>query len=113
MLGPKVYMGITNDDKVICKVKGYKNKVEYSLLKELLDYEKVLKLQHSKSYRNIIDSNIEIKKQLYNLQVTDSKREVVYENGKLVYTKPYFINDDKTIKNLKRNIQVIQEEDDK
>ena len=50
---------------------------------------------------------------MYNLQVTDSKREIVYENGKLVYTKPYFINDEKTIKNLKRNIQVIHKDDNK
>ena len=36
-LGPKIYAGITNDDKYICKIKGYKKPNEVSF-NDLLHY---------------------------------------------------------------------------
>ena len=96
-IAPKVYGGIDFNNKEFTKVKGYKNKLPYSELKELLDYDKVLQLKHSKSYRKLEESTITLREELYNLQVTESKRKVIYENGKLVSTQAYKINFDKVI----------------
>ena len=103
-IAPKVYGGITIDGKEFTKVKGYKESLPYSELKTLLDFDYIKSLMHSKTFKNIVDGNIEVKKQIYSLQVTDSKREVIYEDGKFKYTKPYIISDDKVINNKKHNL---------
>ena len=39
-----------------------------------------LELTHSKWYRDLNNSNITIKEQLYNLKTTENKRELIYNN---------------------------------
>jgi hypothetical protein len=49
-LGPKIYGGITDDNKYICKIKGYKNPKDISFdeLKFLLNKDNKLNLSHKK-----------------------------------------------------------------
>ena len=49
-LGPKIYAGITNDNKYICKIKGYKNPsaVSFENMESLLNENKKLELKHTK-----------------------------------------------------------------
>jgi DNA polymerase type B, organellar and viral len=74
-LGPKIYTGITEDGKYICKIKGYKDasSVPLDALKKLLIKEGSLKLKHNKWFRNLAESNILIKEQLYELSKTEKR----------------------------------------
>lgn len=101
-LAPKVYGGSYldgNELKEISKIKGYKNQVELRLLKNLLNKNENLLLNNEKWFRNIFDSNIEIKNQIYNLVVTNNKRKLNYFNNILINTEPYIINQSKQIIN--------------
>ena len=108
-IAPKVYGGIDINDNEFTKVKGYKNNLPYSELKSLLNLDNVIKLEHSKFNKNIIDGNIKVINELYTLQITDSKREIIFENGKFEYTKPYIINDEKIVNNNKINYRIISQ----
>jgi hypothetical protein len=90
-LGPKIYAGIIDDNKYICKVKGYTKAkdISFNEIKSLLNYNNKLKLSHTKWFKSLIDSNISIKDQLYTLIATDNKREFLYKNNILVDTKAY------------------------
>ena len=75
--------GITNDNKYICKIKGYKNPKDVSFydLKSLLNKDSEgLTLNHNKWFRSIANSDITIKDQLYNLKSTENKRKLLYDN---------------------------------
>ena len=54
-------------------------------------------ISHEKWYKNISKGYITIKKELYTLLVTNNKRKLIYENNKLINTKPYIIDHDKLI----------------
>jgi hypothetical protein len=89
---PKIYAGITTDGKYICKIKGYKNSQEipFELMKSLLNKDSSLSLNHVKWFRNISDSEILMKDQLYELAKSNSKREFIYNNeGIAINTKPF------------------------
>lgn len=92
-LGPKIYAGITDDNKYICKIKGYKNPKDISFgdLKFLLNKDNKLNLSDEKWFKLLIDSNIIIKNQLYTLIATDNKRDFIYKDNKLIETKAYII----------------------
>jgi hypothetical protein len=100
-LGPKIYAGITENNKYISKIKGYKNPrdISFDELKSLLIKENKLNLSHKKWYKSLTESNITIKDQLYTLIATDNKRNFIYENNILINTKPYNI-----INEIKNNI---------
>ena len=93
MLGPKLYMGITTDDKIVDKVKGFKNakEINYDDFKSLLNENNVsLDLEHDKWFRNLQDSNITIKKQIYKLMKTENKRKLIYDdNGIAIGTEAF------------------------
>ena len=57
-LGPKIYAGITSDNDYICKIKGFKNSIDFDLMKSLLIKDKTLNLQHIKWFRSLVNSNI-------------------------------------------------------
>jgi hypothetical protein len=106
-IAPKVYGGIETNNTEFTKVKGYKNNLPYSELKSLLSLDNILSLEQTKSYKSLIDANISVKDQLYSLQITDSKREIIFENQKFAYTKPYVIDNSKTIVNCKTNFDYL------
>ena len=96
-LAPKVYAHIDLDDKTTIKVKGLNKKslkkVTFSDLESLLNKNIELKFDQDKWFRSITEGRISIKDQFYTLHVTDNKRKLIYNNGLLVGSKPYIIND--------------------
>lgn len=90
-LAPKLYGGKTSNGKEIIKIKGSKNKVSYEELKTLLNKDHVVKTRQDKWYKNISEGNIKIKNEIYTIQTTDNKRELVYKNNILVDTKPFLV----------------------
>lgn len=103
-LGPKIYAGITNDNKYICKIKGYTKPKDISFndMKSLLNYDNKLKLSHNKWFKSLINSNITIKDQLYTLIATDNKRKFIYKKNILIDTKAYNVKND-IINNINKN----------
>jgi hypothetical protein len=88
----KVYGYINSDNKEIVKAKGYKNKITFIQLKSLLEFNKKLALPQEKWYKSIDEGTITIKDQLYTLQVTSSKRNLMYNKDKILYnTYPFNI----------------------
>lgn len=76
MLGPKLYMGVTTDDKIIAKVKGYKNanKINFDDFKSLLNKNITsLDLDHGKWFRELTQQSITVKSQIYRLMITENK----------------------------------------
>lgn len=101
-LAPKVYYLETIDDKVIYKVKGLKHEVELTKddFENLMFKQSFLQKLQSKWIKNLTESNILIREDLYTLQVTDNKRKLIYDqNNKLIGTLPYIINENKEIIN--------------
>ena len=91
-LAPKVYAGITDQGKKICKVKGFTNSSQISLneLENLLDKGSVKSLTHTKWFRNLFDSKITMRNTPYNLVQTDNKRELIYDSsGRAIDTKAF------------------------
>lgn len=95
-LAPKVY-ALENKDSKVIKVKGLSNKILDSItisdLEHLLNKDYKLTFEQRKWFRHLDEANIEILNQIYTLKVTDSKRELIYENNQLVGTKPIVINE--------------------
>lgn len=88
---PKVYGGIyLESGEELVKVKGFKDKIEFNQLKELLFKNKSLKLEHNKWYRDIMKSEIKIMKTSYQLSLNDNKRLIDLKTFK---TKPYHFNE--------------------
>jgi len=88
---PKVYGGIyLESGEELVKVKGFKDKIEFNQLKELLFKNKSLKLEHNKWYRDIMKSEIKIMRTSYHLSLNDNKRLIDLKTFK---TKPYHFNE--------------------
>jgi hypothetical protein len=101
-LAPKVYYLETVDGKIIYKVKGLKHEVELTKndFENLLFKESFLEKIQTKWIKNFSDAHIEVRNEMYTLQVTDNKRKLIYDNNnKLIGTTPYIINDNKEIIN--------------
>lgn len=100
-LAPKVYYLITENGDHIYKVKGLTHDVELNLkdFENLLFKESFLKKLQTKWRRNLSEGNVSILNEVYTLKVTSNKRKLIYENGKLIGTKPYIINSEKEILN--------------
>jgi hypothetical protein len=64
----------------------------------LLVEQSILEKFQNKWIKNLSDGNIEVRNELYTLQVTDNKRQLIYnENNELINSNPYIINNDKII----------------
>jgi hypothetical protein len=101
-LAPKMYYLETIEGNIIYKVKGLKHEVELnrSDFESLLFKQSILEKIQSKWIKNILDGHIEIRNDLYTLQVTNNKRKLIYDiNNKLIKTIPYIINENKEIIN--------------
>lgn len=99
-LAPKMYYLETIDGKIIYKVKGLKHEIELNLanFESLLIKQSTLEKIQTKWIKNIIEGNIQIRNDLYTLQVTNNKRKLIYnENNKLIHTIPYIIINNKEI----------------
>jgi hypothetical protein len=99
-LGPKIYAGITEDNKYISKIKGYTKAkdISFNELKLLLNNNSSLKLSHNKWFKSLINSNITIKDQLYTLIPTENKIQLIFnKKSQLIDTKSFTIKSDKII----------------
>jgi DNA polymerase type B, organellar and viral len=92
-IAPKVYGGITIEDKEYIKVKGLKNPVSFEELKSLLIKDTKLEFNQEKWHKSIPTSNITIKNESYTLVPTDNKRKLIYDNnGIFINTEPLTFN---------------------
>jgi hypothetical protein len=80
-LAPKVYGGITIENKELIKVKGYKNIISFKELKELLSKDSSLALNQELWFKDRDLGTITVKDQVYTLKVTDNKRQLVYDQN--------------------------------
>jgi hypothetical protein len=87
-LAPKLYGGILEDNTEFkAKVKGFKNKVEFDILKTLLfNKDESLLLMKNKWYRSINKGEITIKSNPYTLELNENKRILDLDN---LRTKPF------------------------
>lgn len=101
-LAPKVY-SLKTDNNEIMKIKGLTSesisKISFEDLLELINKNSKLEKQQEKWYKDISSGKISIKDQIYTLKVTGNKRELIYDNNKLINTKPIRINNKKEIIN--------------
>lgn len=99
-LGPKIYAAITDKDEYICKIKGFKNpkSVPFEVMTSLLKKDESISLNHLKWFRNITDSSIIMKEQIYELMKTNNKREFIFNKEDIaINTKAFFINNNQKI----------------
>jgi hypothetical protein len=95
-LAPKVY-ALKNDSEEIIKIKGLskksikENSINIDALTALLNKDYKMSINQSKWFRSVSEANIKILEQTYELKVTGNKRELIYEDGVLVATKPLVI----------------------
>jgi hypothetical protein len=88
-ISPKCYSLIKTNGEYVNKIKGFKDakNVPFSAMESLLEVNKTLELTHNKWFRNLGKGEISILEQAYLLKATDSKREFIYSNNKIVGTK--------------------------
>jgi hypothetical protein len=97
-LAPKVYGIISDLGKIVTKVKGFKDNINFEMLESLLVKNSNLSLKQDKWFRDMTNGKIDIKSQVYSLRATENKRQFVYDKrGIAVDTKPYIINENKKI----------------
>lgn len=97
-LAPKVY-ALKGESGEIIKVKGLSkeaiinNSVTIDVLELLLHKDYKLSFKQNKWFKNISKGNIKVLEQVYTLQTTSLKRELVYdEENKFIATKPILLN---------------------
>ena len=93
-LAPKVYCIVTEEGKFISKVKGLSSKVNLTIndFEELLLENKNMQFSQTKWFKSLDKGSISIKNDLDTLKATSTKRNLVYENGKLVGTSSINFN---------------------
>ena len=92
------YGGKTSEYELV-RVKGLKNPIPFSQLLRLLIKDSSIQVSQEKWYKNMKEGHISIRKEIYNLMLTENKRQLIYdENNKFIGTKPYIINNKKEIK---------------
>jgi DNA polymerase type B, organellar and viral len=102
-LSPKVYALETENREFIYKVKGLSHEVELSMkdFEQLLYKDAFIEKTQTKWIRKLSEAHIELLEQVYTLEVTDNKRELIYDkNNKLIGTKPYKISESKDIREI-------------
>jgi hypothetical protein len=92
-LAPKMYGGITTENKEVMKLKGFKNAKNVGLdkLKLLLQKDFSFKCFNLKWFKNLNEGRILIKENDFTLQQTASKRTVIYSKGLAIATRPKII----------------------
>jgi hypothetical protein len=100
---PKIYGGILTKpykkyEKEIVKVKGLKQILPYQELKQLLKKDEVVEKHQEKWVRDLSESTIHVRKEIYHLSIKESKREIVYNDlGEYVSTKPFILEDNEIV----------------
>ena len=85
-LSPKLYGGINIDNDSITKVKGFKDRVEFEILKKVLFNKESITLNQEKWFKDFIKEEILIKNQDYTLALNENKRIINFNDFS---TSPY------------------------
>ena len=106
-LAPKLYCLLTNKNNVIHKVKGLSHNIDLNLndFEQLLNKDSFIQKIQTKWRKFLSDGHIKVLDELYTIKITENKRKLIYENGKLSKTIPYIINSDKEITKKKTKKQ--------
>ena len=99
-LAPKVYCLETVEGQIIYKAKGLKHEIELTMsdFKHLLEKDAIIRKHQEKWFRKLDTGKIDILNQIYTLQVTSSKRQLIYDkNNEFISTKNYKITNSKNI----------------
>ena len=100
LLAPKVYGGLTTDEKLILKIKGLTKVVINNEISPcgidklllLLHKDKTLVLNQVKSYKDFTKGSINLLEQTYSLVATENNRSLIWKDSIFVDTKPYIID---------------------
>jgi hypothetical protein len=100
-LAPKVY-ALKNSSEEIIKIKGLsedsiiKNEINLKVLDSFLIKDSNEQFPQNKMFRHLDKGNIEVLEQNYNIQATNNKRDLIYdEDDILIGSKPFFVVDGK------------------
>ena len=66
--------------------------------KNLLNKDVLLQKSQTKWTKSLSEGYIALLEQVYTLKVTENKRQLIYKNNKLIGTKAYKIDNNKSIK---------------
>jgi hypothetical protein len=108
-LAPKSYfleLDSESGGKNIIKIKGLSSEVAnnsgitFEAFYEVLKKDKSIIFNQEKWNKSIANATITIIKQAYELKHNANKRELIYNDGLLVGTKPYIIDDSKRLVTL-------------
>jgi hypothetical protein len=82
-LSPKVYCLLTEDGKLIYKIKGLSHDIEFTMndFENLLYKDTFIKKSQTKWFKNLSEGHISILEQLYTLRVTENKRKLNYSKN--------------------------------
>lgn len=94
-LAPKCYALEDLDGKLTYKVKGLIKNVAISFneFESLLHKDSFIEKSQSKWYKSLSEGTISVLQQSYTLRQTDNKRELIFDNGKVINSKPYIIHE--------------------
>jgi len=97
-LAPKCYALEDLDGKLTYKVKGLTKNVKLDIrdFETLLHKDSVLIKNQTKWYKSLSEGTINVLvayAKSYTLRQSDNKRELIFDNGKVIATKPYIIHE--------------------
>ena len=97
-LAPKLYCLKTNNE-IITKTRGLSHNIQLNIedFENLLFKDSEIIKKQDKWFKSIYSGTIKIEELPYSIKYTDNKRELIFNNGKLVNTKPFTINANKEI----------------
>ena len=98
-LAPKLYCFETNDNQFITKTRGLSHNIDlnFSDFESLLYKDSSIIKKQEKWFKNIYEGTIKIEDLPYDIKYTDNKRHLIFENNKLIGSKPFIINKSKEI----------------
>ena len=92
-LAPKVYGLLTTEGKEIVKVKGLTPDISIGDLDQLLIQDSQKVFIQEKWYKDLYEGEITPQQVAYTLKITSNKRELVYIDGILGATKPFYYDE--------------------
>jgi hypothetical protein len=95
-ISPKLYALKTTDGELIVKAKGIGSKLNYNQFETLITNKSIVQTQE-RWFKDPANANINIKNIDMHISSLNLKRKQVMENGRLSFTKPLFVENEKII----------------
>ena len=92
-LAPKLYCLLNDNNELITKTRGLSHNIQLQFedFENLLFKDSEIIKKQNKWFKSIENTNITIKDQVYTLTLTENKRELIFDNNKLIDTKAFKI----------------------